>query len=80
MAVDGTWNIHGNVLESKGGYRTKLTYWRPGFDWRSEPEPELVVFARRLDRTAPIVTAESAHAVFVTTEKPGIMTAIDIPS
>ena len=58
MAVDGTWNIHGNVLESKGGYRTKLTYWRPVFDWRSEPAPELVVFARRLDRTAPMVTAE----------------------
>ena len=80
LAVEGTWNIHGNVLESKGGYGTKLTYWRRGFDWRSEPEPELVVIAKRLDRTAPTVAAGPAHAVFVTTERPGIMTAIDIPS
>jgi hypothetical protein len=80
LTVEGSWKIPGNVLESNGGYRTKLTYWRRGFDWHSEPEPELVVFAKRLDRTARTVAAEPAHAVFITTEKPGIMTAIDIPS
>src|SRR5689334_7504645 len=64
LAVEGTWILHGNVLESKGGYRTKLTYWRRGFDWRSEPEPELVVIAKPLDRTVPTIAAERAHGVF----------------
>lgn len=62
-----------------GGYRTKLTYWRRGFDWRKD-KPDLAVFATRLDREAPVVAAEKANAVFVGTDKPAIMTAIDIPS
>lgn len=80
LAVQGTWNIHSNVLEEKGGYRTKLIYWRKGFDWRREPQPGLIVIAKRLDREAPQVAADPARAVFVTTERPGMMTGIDIPS
>jgi hypothetical protein len=80
LGVQGTWNIHSNVLEGKGGYRTKLFYWRRGFDWRREPEPELIVIAKRLDREAPPVAADPAHAVFVPTERSGMMTMIDIPS
>jgi hypothetical protein len=53
----------------------KLTYWHRGFDWRKELEPELFVIAKRLDRQAPQVAAESAHAGDSTA-----MTAIDIPS
>jgi hypothetical protein len=80
LGVRGAWNIQNNVLEGKRGYRTKLTYWRRGFDWRREPEPGLIVIAKRLDREAPPVAAGPAHAVFVTTERPGMMTGIDIPS
>jgi hypothetical protein len=79
LGVHGTWNIRKNVLEDKGGYRTKLTYWRRGFDWRRD-EPELSVIAKRLDREASSVAAESASGVFVTSERPAMMTAIDIPS
>jgi hypothetical protein len=80
LGVTGTWNISGNVLESKDAYRTKLTYWRRGFDSRKD-KPELTVVAKRLDREAPIVTADRASTVFVTAgEKPAMMTAIDIPS
>jgi hypothetical protein len=80
LGVRGTWNIQNNVLEGEGGYRTKLTYWRRGFDWRKEPKPELIVIAKRLDREAPPVAAPPASAVFVTTERPAMMTGIDIPS
>jgi hypothetical protein len=80
LGVQGTWHIHSNVLEGEGGYRTKLTYWRRGFDWRREPEPKLIVIAKRIDREAPPVAADYASAVFVTTERPGMMTAINIPS
>ena len=80
LAVKGTWNIHNNVLESQGAYRTKLTYWQRGFDWRKEPKPDLIVVAKRLDRDAPPIAGDQANAVFVTTDKPGIMTGIDIPS
>jgi hypothetical protein len=71
LHVPGTWRM---------SVATKLVYWRRGFDWRKEPEPELIVIAKRLDREAPPVAAYPAHAVFVTTERPGMMTGIDIPS
>ena len=80
LGVQGTWHIRSNVLEGEGGYRAKLTYWRRGFDWRREPEPKLVVIAKRLDREAPPVAAAPASVVFVTTERPAMMTPIDIPS
>jgi hypothetical protein len=79
LGVPGTWNIHSNVSASEGAYTTKLTYWRRGFDWRRD-KPELTVLAKRLDREAPIVAADPASAVFVTTDKPAMMTGIDIPS
>jgi hypothetical protein len=75
LHVPGTWMMGGGKV-----YTTKLVYWRRGFDWRKEPEPELIVIAKRLDREAPPVAAGPAHAVFVTTERPGMMTGIDIPS
>lgn len=72
----GTWRTgRGKVLTAK------LVYWRRGFDWRKEPEPELVVTAKRLDREAPSVATEQANAVFVTGRQPAaMMTGIDIPS
>jgi hypothetical protein len=73
------WKVKGNTLEARGGYRTKPTYWRRGFDWRKD-KPELAAVAKRLDRDEPLVAAEQANAVFVGTDKPAIMTAIDIPS
>ena len=68
-----------NVLKGHG-YRTKLVYWRRGFDWRKEPEPHLMVTAKRLDRDARSVAAEQAHAVFVPGPRSAMMTAIDIPT
>jgi hypothetical protein len=79
LSVQGTWNIRGNVSASEGAYTTKLTYWRRGFDWRKD-KPKLTVIAKRLDHEAPSVAASPASAVFVTTDKPAMMTGIDIPS
>jgi hypothetical protein len=78
LSVQGTWHIRNNVLEGKHSFRTKLTYWRRGFDWQRELEPELIVIAKRLDREAPPVAADAAHGVNVGTS--AMMTGIDIPS
>lgn len=80
LSVDGKWKIHNNVLESKGGYRTKLIFYRRGFDPRTEPEPKLIITGRRLDGAAPSVAVAHANAVFVPRPTPGMMTLIDIPT
>jgi hypothetical protein len=72
LGIPSTWHIK----DSDGA---KLTYWHRGFDWRKR-KPELTVVAKRLDREAPIVAAGPTNAVFVTTDKPAMMTGIDIPS
>ena len=80
VEFQGTWSMRDNVLEGHG-YRTKLVYWRRGFDWRKEPEPQLRVHARRLDSNAPQIKAEHANAVFVGSSAPSaMMTGIDIPT
>jgi len=79
LPIEGTWSMRDNVLKGNG-YRTKLVYWQQGFDWRKTPHPELIVEARRLDSGAHPVAAEHSNAVFVTSNTPAIMTAIDIPT
>jgi hypothetical protein len=76
VGIRGVWNVHSNVLENEGVYRTKLTYWRRGFDSRKD-RPDLVVDARSLDRSAPLLHALPAPAVFVTGPVPSAMRASD---
>jgi hypothetical protein len=71
--------MQGNVLHGKG-YRTKLVFWRRALDWPKEPEPKLIITAKRLDGEAPSVAVAHANAVFVMGSTPAMMTGIDIPT
>jgi hypothetical protein len=80
LGSDGKWHMRNNIMKGKG-YRTKLTFWRRGFDWRTEAEPKLVVVATRLDGDAPKLIMAPVNVVFIPSrEAAGIMTGIDIPS
>jgi hypothetical protein len=64
----------------------KLVYWRTGFDWRTESLPDLKIIAKRLDRPAPFIEAQVAHAVLLSADldnqRPAdmaMMTGIEIP-
>ena len=72
--------MRNNVMKGKG-CRTKLTFCRRGFDWRTEAKPRLVVVATPLDGDAPKIISAPADVVFIPSrEAPGIMAGIDIPS
>jgi hypothetical protein len=79
LSFDGKWKAakDGKAFE-------KLVFWRRGFDWRKEIEPELIVTGKRLDGEAPSIAVAHASAVFVTDKPgympPGMMTGIDIPT
>jgi hypothetical protein len=79
LQVDGKWPIFGT--EKDGWvYRTKLIFWRRGFDWRKQTEPKLIVTGKRLDGDAPTLAVARANAVFVPSrEAAGMMTLVDIP-
>lgn len=83
LNIDGKWITRNNVISP--AFRTKLVFWRRGFDWHTEPRPKLIITGKRLDGDAPSVAVAHANAVFVTakppgTMPPGMMTLIDIPT
>jgi hypothetical protein len=69
-----------NNVDKHNGYVTKLVFWPKGFDWRKEPEPALIVTARRIDGDSPSVSISDTNAVFVTSNTPALMTCIRIPT
>jgi hypothetical protein len=75
---DGVWHTKDNVDKHRG-YVTKLIYWSRGFDWHKEPEPKLIVTARRLDGDSLSVAVAGANAVFIT-RTAAMMTGIRIPT
>ena len=83
LDADGKWKM-GNY--GKGiAYRTKLVFWGQGFDWRTEPEPKLIITGKRLDGNAPSIALAHANAVFVPGDRPdlmppGMMTGLDVPT
>ncbi len=56
LPADGTWRL----LHSDKGFGQKLFWWREGYDWTVEPQPKLIVTAKRLDTSAPAVSAPRA--------------------
>ncbi len=61
----------------------KLVYWRRGFQWQAELNPNLKVIAKRVDAPSPIIEAPPAHGIlFDDDEIPAnmaMMTGITIP-
>ena len=83
--TDALWterNVEGKWSMSNGqGYSTKLIFWRRGFDWRKEPEPQLIITGRHLDGDAPAIAVAHANAVCIPSrDAAGRMTLIDIPT
>jgi hypothetical protein len=79
ISVEGVWHLTNNS-DTDGGYVTKLVFWAKGFDWRKEPNPELILTARRTDGDSPSVAVAHANAVFITGKTPAMMTGIRIPT
>lgn len=50
VPVDGVWD----GLPSEHGYGQKVFWWREGYVWNEEPEPQIEVTAKRLDTPAPM--------------------------
>jgi hypothetical protein len=51
---DGVWR--GLPRRENGGYFNKLFLWQEGFDWRKDPQPDLIIVLRRLDAELPLVS------------------------
>ena len=77
IAHGGTWP--GLPYES-GSYVQKVFWWRDGYDWRSEPSPQLSVRGVRIDGPAKPFEASAATNAFGTDIGSSMLVLIHIPT
>jgi hypothetical protein len=77
LPVDGAWR---DLPLSRSGYTQKLAWWREGYDWQAEPEPDLIVTGRRLDGEAPPLAASKATNAFAEDIGSAMLVGVDIPA
>ncbi len=57
LPTDGVWR---QLPLDASGYTQKTFWWREGYDWQAEPLPKLTVSGKRLDASAPPLSASAA--------------------
>lgn len=78
LPIDGAWRGLGHYSPNDPTFRQKLFMWRQGYDWRTEPRPNLKVVGRRLDAPAAPLLADRANNV--TSEPAAMVTGINFPT
>ncbi len=77
LQSDGTW---AQLPHHEAGYTQKLVWWRQGYDWRTEPEPDLTVTGRRLDVAAPTLVVSDATNGYHPDVGSFMLVGIDLPT
>jgi hypothetical protein len=62
------------------GYTQKLPWWRAGYVWNEEPEPDLRLMGERLDAPAPPLTASEASNAYAADIGSAMMVGMKIPT
>lgn len=77
LRADGTWQ---GLPLNPGGYTQKVFWWRKGYSWTAEPEPQLFVTGRRLDAPAPPLIASKATNAFAHDIQSAMLVGVDVPT
>ena len=77
LTTDGTW---AQLPHHEGGYTQKLVWWRQGYDWHAEPNPDLTIVAQRLDGAAPTVIVSDATNGYQPDVGSFMLAGIDFPT
>jgi hypothetical protein len=62
------------------GYTQKVFWWRKSYNWRAEPEPNLVVSGQRLDAAAPPLNVSRATNAFAEDIQSAMLVGVDFPT
>ena len=62
------------------GYTQKVFWWRDGYVWTEEPEPDLIVTGERLDAPAPPLKASEATNASASDIGSAMLVGIDLPT
>ena len=62
------------------GYTQKVFWWRDGYVWTEEPQPDLSVTGERLDASAPPLIASRATNAYAGDIGSAMLVGVDLPS
>ena len=62
------------------GYGQKVFWWREGYVWNEEPEPEITVTAERLDASAPIFSVSGGTNAYADDIGSAMLTGVGFPT
>jgi hypothetical protein len=74
---NGTWEA---LPHNPEGYTQKVFWWRDGYVWNEEPEPELIVTGERLDAMAPPLKSSKATNAYASDIGSAMLTGVDLPT
>lgn len=74
---DGVWSA---LPHNPEGYTQKVFWWRNGYSWTEEPEPQLSVTGRRLDMPAPPLNVSRATNAFAADIGSAMLVGVDFPT
>ena len=77
LRPDGIWR---NLPKSEAGYGNKVFWWREGYVWTEEPEPELAISARQLDGDAVVEKSVRATNGYHPDYGSFMLTGIELPA
>jgi len=62
------------------GYTQKVFWWRDGYIWNEEPEPNLIVTGERLDAEAPPLKVSKATNAYARDIGSAMLVGVDFPT
>ena len=77
LPQDGTW---AGLPLNPGGYTQKVFWWREGYVWNEEPEPNLVVTGERLDAEAPSFKGSKGTNAYASDIGSAMLAGVDFPA
>ena len=77
LPKDGIWY---GLPHNLNGYTQKIFWWREGYIWNEEPEPELTVTGERLDADAPPLISSGATNAYAGDIGSAMLVGVDFPT
>lgn len=77
LPKDGAWY---GLPHNPTGYSQKIFWWREGYSWKEEPDPELIVTGERLDASAPPLIVSRATNAYAADIGSAMLVGVDFPA
>ena len=77
VPVGGVW---AGLPYDGNGYGQKVFWWREGYIWTEEPQPEITVTAERLDASAPSSEVSGGTNAYASDIGSAMLTGVEFPT